>query len=113
MFAATVGPNDPHRNSAPPTADATAPSSGRVTSVTAVSTALSTVVPRNTAMNGGRSAATLTACIAAVPRAGGSAASPRITNVENAQNTPATRPVPSTPSAVSTAYVPSPMSSPP
>ena len=43
-------------------------------------------------MNAGVSALTLIACIAATPCAGGNAASPFITNVENPQNTPATSP---------------------
>ena len=63
-------------------------------------------------MNGGRTAVTLIAFIAATPCAGGSAASPRITKVENAQKTPATSPVPSTPSTTSTKYGPSIISDP-
>jgi hypothetical protein len=61
-------------------------------------------------MKGGVTAATLIAFIAATPCAGGSVARPRMTKVEKPQNTPATRPVPSTPSTVSTKYGPSIMS---
>lgn len=53
-------------------------------------------------MNGGRTAVTLIAFIAATPCAGGNEASPLITKVENAQKTLTTSPVPNTPSTTST-----------
>ena len=96
-FAAIVTPNEPNRYSALPSSSSTAPSSGHSTNVTTAITAHSTADPMNTNMKGGRTAVTLIACMAATPCAGGSAASPRITKVENPQKTPATSPVPSTP----------------
>ncbi|CAL9606315.1 hypothetical protein SUDANB145_05525 [Streptomyces sp. enrichment culture] len=89
------------------------PSSGQSTKVTTASTAHSSADPTNRTMNGGVTAATLIACIAATPRAGGSAASPRMTKAEKPKKTPATSPVPSTPSTVSAKYGPSIMMSAP
>lgn len=106
-FAATVTPNPPNRHSALPAGRPTAPSSGHLTDVTTAIAAHSSAEPRNTSMKGARTAAALTDRIAATPRAGGNVASPLITNVEKAQKTPATSPVPSTPSTVSTKDGPS------
>src|SRR3954454_21291863 len=100
-FATMATPNEPNTYRALPTSSSTVPSSGHGTNVTTAITAHSTAEPANTAMNGGRTAVTLIAFIAATPCAGGSSASPLITNVENAQKTPATSPVPSTPSTTS------------
>jgi hypothetical protein len=69
-FAAAVTPNDPNRYSALPSSSSTAPSSGHSTNVTTAITAETTVVPRNTSMNAGRTAAVLIAFIAATPCAG-------------------------------------------
>jgi hypothetical protein len=51
-------------------------------------------VPKSTAINSGFGAATLIACIAAMPPSAGSCRSAGMTNVEKAKNTPPAMPAP-------------------
>ena len=64
-------------------------------------------------MKSGLTTVTLIDCIAATPCAAGSLASARITNVENAKNTPATRPDAIATTTVSVRIHPSIIGSPP
>ena len=70
-------------------------------------------VPNSASMNSGFGAYTLIDCIAAIPIGAGSLASDRITNVENAKNTPATSPLPMALMSTSTPATPSTITPPP